>query len=42
MGASGSTGWSRRNCREISDWILPYRGFWQASLGNLKNYLENE
>ena len=28
--------------KEISDWILPYRGFWQASLGNLKSYLENE
>jgi DNA-binding transcriptional ArsR family regulator len=26
----------------VSDWILPYRSFWQASLGNLKNYLENE
>jgi DNA-binding transcriptional ArsR family regulator len=28
--------------QEISEWILPYRRFWQVSLGNLKNYLENE
>ena len=28
--------------QEISDWILPYRSFWQLSLGNLKKYLENE
>jgi DNA-binding transcriptional ArsR family regulator len=28
--------------KEISEWILPYRDFWQVSLGNLKNYLENE
>ena len=28
--------------KEISDWILPYRSFWQVSLGNLKSYLENE
>jgi DNA-binding transcriptional ArsR family regulator len=28
--------------REIADWILPYRAFWQASLGNLKTYLESE
>jgi len=28
--------------REIADWILPYRTFWQHSLGNLKTYLENE
>ena len=28
--------------REIADWILPYRAFWQRSLGNLKTYLENE
>jgi DNA-binding transcriptional ArsR family regulator len=31
-----------RELQEISDWILPYRSFWQVSLGNLKNYLENE
>ena len=28
--------------QKISDWILPYRSFWQASLGNLKTYLESE
>jgi DNA-binding transcriptional ArsR family regulator len=28
--------------QEIADWILPYRAFWQNSLGNLKSYLENE
>src|SRR5215468_8390392 len=28
--------------REIGDWILPYRAFWQASLDNLKVYLESE
>ena len=28
--------------REVADWILQYRAFWQASLGNLKAYLENE
>ncbi|MDW6024074.1 metalloregulator ArsR/SmtB family transcription factor [Mesorhizobium sp. BAC0120] len=28
--------------REIADWILPYRAFWQVSLGNLKTYLESE
>jgi DNA-binding transcriptional ArsR family regulator len=28
--------------REIADWILPYRAFWQRSLGNLKDYLESE
>ena len=28
--------------QEISEWILPYRRFWQVSLGNLKSYLENE
>jgi DNA-binding transcriptional ArsR family regulator len=28
--------------KEISEWILPYRRFWQVSLGNLKTYLENE
>ena len=28
--------------QEIADWILPYRAFWQRSLGNLKRYLENE
>ena len=28
--------------QKISDWILPYRSFWQASLGNLKTYLETE
>jgi DNA-binding transcriptional ArsR family regulator len=27
---------------EVADWILPYRAFWQRSLGNLKAYLENE
>ncbi|TIP32049.1 MAG: winged helix-turn-helix transcriptional regulator [Mesorhizobium sp.] len=28
--------------KDVADWILPYRGFWQHSLGNLKSYLENE
>jgi DNA-binding transcriptional ArsR family regulator len=28
--------------KEISEWILPYRRFWQVSLGNLKTYLESE
>jgi DNA-binding transcriptional ArsR family regulator len=28
--------------REIADWILPYRAFWQRGLGNLKTYLESE
>ena len=28
--------------KDVADWILPYRDFWQASLGNLKSYLENE
>jgi DNA-binding transcriptional ArsR family regulator len=28
--------------REIADWILPYRAFWQVSLGKLKTYLESE
>ncbi|MBZ9851759.1 metalloregulator ArsR/SmtB family transcription factor [Mesorhizobium sp. CA14] len=28
--------------KDVADWILPYRGFWQQSLGNLKSYLENE
>ena len=28
--------------QKVCDWILPYRSFWQASLGNLKTYLESE
>jgi DNA-binding transcriptional ArsR family regulator len=28
--------------KEVADWILPYRTFWQRSLGNLKAYLESE
>ncbi|RWM65856.1 MULTISPECIES: metalloregulator ArsR/SmtB family transcription factor [Mesorhizobium] len=28
--------------KDVADWILPYRDFWQASLGNLKSYLESE
>lgn len=28
--------------KDVADWILPYRDVWQASLGNLKSYLENE
>jgi DNA-binding transcriptional ArsR family regulator len=28
--------------QQVADWILPFRAFWQASLGNLKSYLESE
>jgi len=28
--------------KDVADWILPFRDFWQTSLGNLKSYLEDE